>query len=175
VQHASPSLYAVPGGIHSLSGPALRDLLSAVLARGASLRFRAIGFSMEPFVGDGDVVTMAPPGDATVRVGAVAAFLYPDSGRLVLHRVVARSAGDVVLRGDNCREPDGVLKESEVLGVVSRVERAGRRVAFGQGPERRLIAALSRRGALMPVVAVARRVRRALTPSVRASQGRNSS
>jgi Peptidase S24-like len=135
-----PSLYAVPGGVHSLSGPELRELLRSVLARGVAFRFRARGFSMHPFIRDGDVVTVSPGGLEGVRVGAVLAFAGPVNGKLTVHRVVARRDGGYLMRGDNAEVTDGWVAAADVFGRVSRVERAGRALRIGLGPEGRLIA-----------------------------------
>jgi len=153
----------VRGGEYALSGAGLLELLSAALARGASFRFTARGFSMDPFVRDGDVLTVARvrrrPG-----LGRVVAFRDLLTGRLVVHRVVAHTSGGVLVRGDGAGLADGVVGPKDVLGVVVAVERRGCRVCLGCGPERLPLAALSRAGLLAPLVSGARRVRHALTP-----------
>jgi signal peptidase I len=148
-----PALHAVPGGVLSLRGPALQDLLRAVLARGASIRFRAKGTSMHPFIRDGDVVTVSPLVGSGPRTGDVVAFCHPETGRLVLHRIVAKQEGGYLIRGDNCPEADGVISSDTLLGIVSRTERCGSQVTLGRGPERLVIAFLSHRGWLQPLVA----------------------
>jgi hypothetical protein len=54
----------------------------------------------------------------------------------------------VVLRGDNAADEDGVVAAEAILGVVTAVHRRGRSVRCGLGPERRLVAAVSRTGAI---------------------------
>lgn len=148
------------GGEYALSGSGLLELMSAALARGASFRFTARGFSMDPFVRDGDVLTVSRlrsrPG-----LGRVVAVRGPATGRLIVHRVVAHASGGVLVRGDGAGQADGVAPPRDVLGVVVDVERGGRRVRLGCGPERLPIAALSRAGLLAPLVFGARRIRRA--------------
>jgi hypothetical protein len=151
------------GGEYALSGAGLLELMSAALARGACFRFTARGFSMDPFVRDGDVLTVARlrrrPG-----LGQVVAVRGPATGRLVVHRVVAHASGGVLVRGDGAGQADGVTAPRDVLGVVVSVERGGRRVRLGRGLERLPLAALSRAGLLAPLVAGARRLRHALAP-----------
>ena len=147
-----PCLYSVPGGVLSLSGPALQEFLRAVLARGSSFRFKARGFSMHPFIRDGDVVTVSPGGDGKPRLGEVAAFCHPETLNLIVHRVLARRPGGYLLRGDNAPEEDGLIPPAFVLGRVTRVERRGRRLRLGQGPERRVLALLARYDLLQPVL-----------------------
>jgi hypothetical protein len=143
-----PALYSRPGGVVSLSGPALHELLRAVLDRGLPFRFKALGFSMHPFIRDGDVVTISPQPEGGMYPGDVAAFCLPDRGMLAVHRVVARRGGDYLLRGDNADEADGFIPPVKMLGLVTRVERKGKKVRLGWGPERRLLACLSRWGLL---------------------------
>jgi hypothetical protein len=152
----------VEGGAYSLSGVALLELMSATLRRGACFRFTARGFSMDPFVRDGDVLTVAPvrgrPG-----LGRVVAVRDPVTGRPVVHRVVAHGAGGVLVRGDGAGRADGVAGPDDVLGQVVAVERNGRRIRLGCGPERRAISALSRAGLLVPLVRAMRRARHSLS------------
>jgi hypothetical protein len=145
----------------SLSGDDLAGLLGAVCDRHACFRFAARGISMHPFIRDGDVLTVAPL-DGPVAVGDVVAVRDPRGQRLLVHRVVTALRGRFVVRGDNTREPDGAALQADVLGRVCRVERGGRRVRLGQGPERHLLAALSARGLLVPLVSLALRLRHCL-------------
>jgi hypothetical protein len=159
-----PCLYSVPGGVLSLSGPALQEFLRAVLARGAPFRFKARGVSMHPFIRDGDVVTVSPGTGRKPRLGEVAAFCHPETRKLVVHRVLARLDGAYLLQGDNSPISDGVIPSEAVLGLVTRVERHGRTVRFGGGLARLPIAFLSRRDLLQPVIF---RARQALRPLLR--------
>jgi len=147
-----PCLYAVPGGVLSLSGPALLEFLRAVLAKGASFRFKARGFSMLPFIQDGDVLTVSPRPARRPQPGEVVAYCHPETGKLVVHRVSARRAGGYLLRGDNAPEADGLVPPANVLGRVDWVERRSRRMRFGQGQERRVIALLARHNLLHPLI-----------------------
>lgn len=101
---------------------------------------------MHPAVRSGDVVTVVPIGPGPVPVGSVVAAEAPSAGGLVIHRLVARRRGGVMLRGDNGAAPDGVLPESALIGVVVNVERAGRPVRAGLPALRRPMAALVRLG-----------------------------
>lgn len=138
--------YTLDGGSLSLPGPALVGLTREVLDRGLPFRFSAPGFSMSPFIRDGDVITLALYQAGSCRAGHVVAFVRPDTGCLVVHRVVAVSETGCRIRGDNSPEEDGEIPHSQILGRVTRVERAGNPVRFGFGPERVVIALFSRRG-----------------------------
>ena len=137
--------YARAGGPHLLSGAALSAVAQEVLNKGHSFRFFARGSSMSPFIRDKDVVTLVPFNAASCAPGDVVAFVLPDSGRLVVHRVVEVARDCCRIRGDNTSEEDGVLQHALIIGTVARIERGGRPVRFGLGPERAVIALLSRR------------------------------
>jgi SAM-dependent methyltransferase len=94
------------------------------------------------------------------RIGDVVAFVQPDTGRLAVHRVIARVDAGWLVRGDNGPEPDGIVPRENLLGVVTRVERAGHDVRVGLGAERVLIALLQRANALRGVVYLVARIRR---------------
>jgi signal peptidase I len=151
------------GGILSLSGPALTDLLRAVVGRGASFRFTARGFSMMPFIQNGDVITVSDSTVNPVRLGTVVAFVA-GNGKLIVHRIVGRTGDERLVKGDNLTEDDGWVPNGRILGCVTRVERRGCAVRFGLGPERLFIAFLSRRGWLMPFLAP---VRKFIWPQIR--------
>jgi signal peptidase len=137
----------------ALSGRALLELLQPVLARGLPFRFRARGHSMLPFIQDGDLLSIQPKEKADLRIGQVVAYIHPDRSRLVVHRVVGRSAGAFLLQGDNLLGgPDGLVPGENILGRVVSVERHGKRVRLGLGPEAWAIALLSRAGWLRPLV-----------------------
>jgi hypothetical protein len=144
--------------VQSLSGEALSALLGDVLARGVPFRFEARGYSMLPFIHDGDVVTVSPLRGRRVRYGEVVAYSGPGRG-LIVHRIVARRAGRYAIRADNSPGAHDVVAASALFGVVTLVERHGRRVRLGLGPERALVAGLVRLGLLQPLVVALRAAR----------------
>ena len=137
------STYVRGGEELALSGRDLGALLEAVVSRGAPFRFRAKGSSMTPFIRDGDIVTVSPIKDRPPRPGDVVAFARPGSRKLVVHRVVGRREAGWLIKGDSYMHAEGPIPRDHVLGRVTRVERGGRRVLVGLGPERLLIPWLS--------------------------------
>lgn len=107
---------------------------------------------MHPFIQDGDVILVSSPRVFEPRSGDVAAFCHPQTGKLVVHRVIARLPGEVLLRGDNAAVVDGWVPAGNILGLVTGVQRHGRQVRLGMGPERRLIAWLACRDLLQPLI-----------------------
>jgi len=138
-----------PGATAELVGGLLRD--------GKRVSLAVTGFSMAPFLKGGDRVTLEPA--RRIRTGDVVVRLS-GAGRLLVHRVVGGAAAAPLTRGDSANEPDPAIRPGELLGRVQRAERAGRRLWLGLGPERRLLALLSRLGWLRPLLVAARRGRR---------------
>lgn len=115
----------------TLSMPVLVGLLRAVLDKGKPFRFQATGGSMSPFVRDGDVITVSPLSDIPPRLGDVVAFIRPESGKLVVHRVVGKRDGSYLIKGDSAPDCADVIPRANILGRVTRVERDGKRVYLG--------------------------------------------
>ncbi len=136
----------------AISGIALAELMRAALDKGVPFRFRAKGWSMVPFIHDGDVITVAPLPDGLPCMGDVVAFVRPETGKVVVHRIVERRGDAWLTKGDNSNgEGDGLFSRGNLLGMVTAVERGGRLVRLGLGPERGLVALLSRSGLLLPL------------------------
>ncbi len=137
----------------------LPELLRQTLADGFDAELRVTGSSMSPLVRSGDLITLSPPSRCPIRRGAVVAYLR--AGRsLVVHRVVAITGEELLTRGDAMRRPDEPVAAARVLGVLARHRRRGRRLRLGLGPERVLIAWLSRRGWLAGLLSPWRRLAR---------------
>jgi hypothetical protein len=146
-----------------LSNAGQLELLRAFKERGAGLRTTVRGASMSPFIRDLDVLTVAPLDGRRARVGDVVAVALCQPQRLAIHRVVGRPRGGLLVRGDACLCPDGVVPPARVLGRVVRVERQGRVVRLGTeagAAGGALVAALSRSGVLVSARALWRSPRR---------------
>ena len=149
---AKPRLFAVKAQDLPLSGQAVLELMREVLSRGKAFRFCARGWSMTPFIRDGDVITVGPLPPGMPGVGEVVAFVRPVDDRLVVHRIVSRKGSFVLIQGDNGPDlADGFIPRQALLGRVTRVERSGHNVWLGLGFERYIIAWLSRTFLLIPL------------------------
>ena len=151
-QRAEPPLLSKKEGALSLSNPAFIELLQTVLDKGVPFRFRAEGFSMYPFIRSGDVITLSPLSNTVPRLGNVVAFTSPGMGKLIVHRIIKKSGNSFLIKGDNLPGVDGRIPEANILGCVTKVERNGKEVFSGIGPERILIALFSRRGVLFTLL-----------------------
>ena len=136
----------------------LAPLLGELLGRGLRVRLEVDGHSMTPLIRSGDRVTIDPLRRHPPRLGDVL-LLAAEKQRLVLHRHVGWAGAELVLRGDCAPASDAAAGPWQVLGVVAGVERRGRRVWAGLGPERRLLAWLSRNGVLRLAARARARVR----------------
>ena len=130
----------------SVTRTVLQELTKCLLKDGTRIRVKAAGFSMSPFICSGDVVTIFPEQKTGSTIGDVIACVHPGTGRLIIHRVVQFRSDEVLIKGDNTLEADGWIAKSDILGVVKQVERDGKPIRLGLGPERRLIAFVTRKG-----------------------------
>lgn len=108
-----------------LSDAALLVLITAVHERGADFRFRAPGTSMYPTIRDGDIITLSPLNGVKLECGDIIAFRHPDTGKLVVHRIITVHPDRFEAKGDNAVDSDGLTPVSSVVGLITRVERDG--------------------------------------------------
>jgi len=132
------------------------ELLKAVLEKEKLFRFQAPGFSMYPFIRNNDIITVAPLTDRCPGAGDVVAFIHPEIGKLVVHRIIGCSDSAFLIKGDNTRGADGLVPRENIYGTVIRVERAGRNAVAGLGYGRGAIAMLSRYGLLQGFIWIMR-------------------
>jgi hypothetical protein len=151
-ERARPEFSIVKGSELSLSGPALVQLLRAVLDKGAPARFQAKGFSMSPFIKNNDVVTISPLKGKRPALGVIIAFVHTETEGLCIHRIVRKKDGLYVTKGDNISDATESVPRENILGSVAGVEREGKEVFLGLGPERYLIALLGRKSFLFPLL-----------------------
>ena len=96
--------------------------------------------SMYPFIRDGDILTLGR--ENHFREGDVYAFPHPQTGGLVVHRLVKRR-NRLLMKGDHNSLPDGWLAREQILARLIRVERDGCVVQPAHHGVRRLIALIS--------------------------------
>jgi hypothetical protein len=104
------------------------DLAGEVLRTFGSLRFAATGWSMLPAIWPEDTLVVERVGCDEVQVGTV--VLVGRDGRLCAHRVVSRTnpCTYLITQGDAMPGPDRPVIESELLGRVGYLIRAGKRI-----------------------------------------------
>jgi hypothetical protein len=109
------TINCLQGGCLRLCGVDLLDVVTSLITRGTSVRFRAHGLSMLPFIRDGDVVTLVPVQDRPVRFGDVVAIRHPVRDNLILHRVIRKMPGGYLIQGDNAAVADGIFPAGPFL------------------------------------------------------------
>ena len=132
----------------SLPGHAVAELLRTVTEKGKSIQLRVGGSSMHPIIRDQDVVTVAPLNGVSPGFGDVVSFERPNTKKLTIHRIIQKKQRRYLVKGDNSIKADGFVSLPDIIGRVTRIERNDHKVHFGLGPERTIIALLSRRTAL---------------------------
>ena len=135
-----------------LSGKELGELMRIKLQSGLPFRFQARGWSMAPFIRDHDVITLRALAGIKIQVGDIVAFIRPESENLVVHRVIARQGESFLIQGDGAEGmSDGIIPSSNLIGIVTEIERNGRGIWLGLGLERYPIAWLSRAHLIQPI------------------------
>jgi hypothetical protein len=106
------------------------DLAGEVLRAFGNFRFRATGWSMLPTVWPGDTLVVKRVSSDQVDIGNI--VLVGRDARLCAHRVVSRveASGRLhwMTQGDAMPAPDRPVTETELLGRVAYLIRAGKRV-----------------------------------------------
>jgi len=110
-----------------------------VLGREKSLRFKAKGESMRPFIRDGDILEITPVNGEEMRLGDVI-FYHVGERRMVAHRVIEKIIQNdkpiFLTKGDsNMGEGEKICLE-QVLGRVKAIERNGRKIRINEGLNR---------------------------------------
>ena len=127
------------------------EVLKDKLARETSFRFKTTGHSMYPFIREGDSVVVTSLRSKKIHLGDIVAMVHPTSGRLFIHRIIGKDGTYVITKGDNGACADGRIPGQFIFGSVTGIERNGKRLCLGLGPERALIALLSRKEWLHPL------------------------
>jgi len=104
----------------------LLGLSREILKKGHSVRFQAKGWSMRPFIQDGDIITISPTEDSSIKVGNVI-FYRGDENNIIVHRIIKKSRKDgntvLFVKGDASLSPPEKVDLKNVLGTVIEVER----------------------------------------------------
>jgi signal peptidase I len=109
-----------------LSSTEAAGLFQDILERGLSLRVKATGRSMMPFLMGGEILTIKKVSSASLKRGDLLFFRNPH-GYPVLHRVIRKKLDKNVFifhtKGDALGQFDEPVTDNHVLGKVSTIER----------------------------------------------------
>jgi len=108
------------------------DLLALskdILKKGKSIRFQAKGWSMRPFIRDGDFITVSPVEDSSLKIGDVVLYLGTGN-RIIVHRIINTYKKErrliLLIKGDANFSSAERVDTQNVLGKVTLRERNGR-------------------------------------------------
>lgn len=101
-----------------------------ILKKGKSIRFQVRGWSMRPFIRDGDVIFVSPIENSSFKTGDV--VLYSTEGnKVIVHRIIKKDKKDgrmtLLVKGDATSGFADKVDVKNVLGKVTAVERDGRK------------------------------------------------
>lgn len=101
-----------------------------ILIKGKSIRFQARGWSMRPFIQDGDFITVSPTEHSSIKIGDVI-FYSTVEDKLIAHRVIHKQKQNghltIWAKGDASFGPPEKIDIQNVLGKVSALERNGQK------------------------------------------------
>ncbi len=107
------------------------ELAKEILASGNEFRFNAAGSSMQPFIHDGDTITIRPIADKKLKKGQVA-FYYNDVNHLLAHRVhgIDKSSNKIIyiIKGDGLPYDIEYINHNTILGFAVKVERGDKQI-----------------------------------------------
>jgi signal peptidase I len=108
-----------------LSGEQM-SLVRQVIGEGRPVCFQIKGWSMHPFMVDGDIVEVRKFQPLDVRLGDVIVF-DPGNGSLLVHRVIKvqkdKDGIRLLPQGDAASAPDGWMSQEQVLARVTARKR----------------------------------------------------
>jgi signal peptidase I len=97
--------------------------------------FPMVGTSMSPQIKEGDMI-LVQPAQSSIRFGDV--IVFKQRGGLIAHRVISIQKGSnehiYRTKGDNRRDFDALVMQSEVLGRVVCIQRHNRTICLKKPP-----------------------------------------
>ncbi|NIM90444.1 MAG: signal peptidase I [Candidatus Aminicenantes bacterium] len=107
----------------------LLELTKDIFKKRKSVRFQAKGWSMRPFIQDGDFITVSPVESSSVKTGEVV-FYLADENKVIVHRVMGKQKKEggmtLLIKGDAAFGPPERVDIQKALGKVVAIERKGR-------------------------------------------------
>jgi signal peptidase I len=110
----------------------LLGLSKDIFSQGKSIRFQASGWSMRPFIRDGDFLVVSPIENSSIKTGDVV-FCITTENKVIVHRVIKKYKKDkdnritMLIKGDATFSSPEKVEMQNVLGKVVEVERNGQK------------------------------------------------
>ncbi len=120
----------------NLTSNDIADLSSQIVLNGGSFCFKARGWSMYPFIRDGDVLTIQQADPSALRTGDVI-FYRIHNNRTVAHRIVSKKYRNnhvmLFVRGDSMFGSDGWIQSEQIIGQVTSLQRGQKVMRLTRG------------------------------------------
>ena len=110
----------------------LLELSKDIFRKGKSARFQAKGWSMRPFIRDGDFIVVSPIENSSIKTGDVV-FCITTENKVMVHRVIKKHKKDednritMLIKGDATFSSPEKVEMQNVLGKIVEVERNGQK------------------------------------------------
>jgi len=110
----------------------LLELSKDIFRKGKSARFQAKGWSMRPFIRDGDFIVVSPIENSSIKTGDVVFYLTTEN-KVIVHRVIKKYKKDkdnritMLIKGDATFSSPEKVEIQNVLGKVVAVEKNGQK------------------------------------------------
>ena len=110
----------------------LLELSKDIFRKGKSIRFQAKGWSMRPFIRDGDFIVVSPIENSSIKTGDVVFYLTTEN-KIIVHRVIRKHEKykdnriTMLIKGDATFSSPEKVEMQNVLGKVVAVERNGQK------------------------------------------------
>jgi signal peptidase I len=105
----------------------LKEIGLSLLVEGKTIRAKAEGYSMYPFIRPGSTVILGPVNDGITLIPGEIVAWKRESG-FVLHRFtgILKNGNEIlyVTRGDSCLQEDQPLSREQIAGIVLMIEDA---------------------------------------------------
>lgn len=113
----------------------MRDLIPIIvemLNNNQRVIFTVSGDSMRPFIiNNRDQVVLERKNQMNLRVGDI--ILFKDMDMYLLHRIYRKEKDGYRTIGDACLQEDGLVFNSQILGVVNKIYRKGKEIDCKKG------------------------------------------
>jgi len=107
----------------------LLKLSRDILEKGKSIRFQAKGWSMRPFIRDGDFIVVSPVKSSSIRKGDIV-FYSNAENKIIVHRIIRKYKKNdriaVLIKADASFGSPEKVDIQNVLGKAIAIERNGR-------------------------------------------------
>ena len=108
----------------------LLELARDFLENDKSIRFQAKGWSMRPFIRDGNFIVVSPIKDSSIKTGDVVFYITSEKS-VAVHRVIKKYKKNgkmaMLIKGDASFGSPEKVEMQNLLGKVVAVERNGRK------------------------------------------------